>query len=572
MNNPEQSSPPEGAKSSTMPSGNATNNNYPFLVHSQKTLTQNLPPRVNNKALARQKRRRTSPDDQKILEAEYHRNPKPNRAKRAEIVNRVTLGEKEVQIWFQNRRQNDRRRSTPLHPEDFRPSKCSTSDQDANNNDNTATSGGPSTQLSRPGQETANQLGNVPREWISPQSSFRSGTGSDCGGTLDSSQMRASQITNVSQRGELNDQVVSPEEQPGVYKEGPVIPTNEPCHIPSANRKRSRSEPQAPNANSKSEHSPPTSSTFIPPSLRISLSFDGEAVVRKEGEITPSPQKPRDSIRISMSADGEALIRGANEESPTKGHSSLLNFTRPALGGLRRSISAFPLGSLRTTNDQRDPKPFGRSRDSRNWELHCDTDARTALLGSKNSLSSLASRTGKLARRKSDLGQPRALMQRTNLPNTLPPSREPRGKRKKLPRAMSSVACLESGYKSLPSKTGDGSLEYHFGDSDKENWIPATQISASRRSPSSQRTRRGVLQNPRVNNEKGSSQSVNGSNKMQTSYRGQHPNSTRGGEGGGIEELCRGPDDVSQLISGPNQDEDLDCIQGLLSLSQGAWK
>lgn len=33
--------------------------NYAFLVHSQKTLTQNLPPRVDNKLLARQKRRRT---------------------------------------------------------------------------------------------------------------------------------------------------------------------------------------------------------------------------------------------------------------------------------------------------------------------------------------------------------------------------------------------------------------------------------------------------------------------------------------------------------------------------------
>lgn len=49
------SSPP----SSTQTSESAAALNYAFLVHSQKTLTQNLPPRVDNKLLARQKRRRT---------------------------------------------------------------------------------------------------------------------------------------------------------------------------------------------------------------------------------------------------------------------------------------------------------------------------------------------------------------------------------------------------------------------------------------------------------------------------------------------------------------------------------
>lgn len=60
MSDPEQQPLPAGVQpSTTPPPGDATNNNYAFLVHSQKTLTQNLPPRVDNKALARQKRRRT---------------------------------------------------------------------------------------------------------------------------------------------------------------------------------------------------------------------------------------------------------------------------------------------------------------------------------------------------------------------------------------------------------------------------------------------------------------------------------------------------------------------------------
>ena len=39
-----------------------------------------------------------SPEDQAILETEYQRNPKPDKAARMEIVKRVALGEREVQV------------------------------------------------------------------------------------------------------------------------------------------------------------------------------------------------------------------------------------------------------------------------------------------------------------------------------------------------------------------------------------------------------------------------------------------------------------------------------------------
>ena len=41
-----------------------------------------------------------SPEDQATLEAEYKLNPKPNKAARAEIVGRVKLNEKEVQVSY----------------------------------------------------------------------------------------------------------------------------------------------------------------------------------------------------------------------------------------------------------------------------------------------------------------------------------------------------------------------------------------------------------------------------------------------------------------------------------------
>ncbi|KAK1832917.1 pah4 homeobox protein encoded by the pah4 protein [Podospora conica] len=65
------------------------------------------------------KRKRTTASDKTILESAYAENPKPDKAARVAIVNRVSLNEKEVQIWFQNRRQNDRRKARPLSPDEL---------------------------------------------------------------------------------------------------------------------------------------------------------------------------------------------------------------------------------------------------------------------------------------------------------------------------------------------------------------------------------------------------------------------------------------------------------------------
>ena len=39
-----------------------------------------------------------SPEDQAILEAEFDRNPRPDKVARRSLVQRVALGEKEVQV------------------------------------------------------------------------------------------------------------------------------------------------------------------------------------------------------------------------------------------------------------------------------------------------------------------------------------------------------------------------------------------------------------------------------------------------------------------------------------------
>ena len=90
---------------------------YAFLVQSQDSVSQSALLDIDNKHNGRQKRRRTryflpdikenrclftdcfcSPEDHAILEAEYQRNSKPDKAARNDIVNRVSLGEKEVQV------------------------------------------------------------------------------------------------------------------------------------------------------------------------------------------------------------------------------------------------------------------------------------------------------------------------------------------------------------------------------------------------------------------------------------------------------------------------------------------
>ena len=87
-----------------------------YLVQSQDILHTSSFPEVDNRPVARQKRRRTryviclavnqirltqsihSPEDQAILEAEYEKNSKPDKTARQGIVERVALGEKEVQV------------------------------------------------------------------------------------------------------------------------------------------------------------------------------------------------------------------------------------------------------------------------------------------------------------------------------------------------------------------------------------------------------------------------------------------------------------------------------------------
>jgi hypothetical protein len=151
-------------------------------------------------------------------------------------------------------------------------------------------------------------------------------------------------------------------------------------------------------------------------------------------------------------------------------------------------------------------------------------------------------------------------------------------KRPKLGRAMSSVARLQgTGIPSLkPSqseKGRSGLVVSPSGDSDKENWIPEQGGGIARRRPlpSSRPDRDWQSQTVVGNNSNIPTHAVNfgGAKNRRRKPAQVEPQIFEDQENGEasqeVEKFMRG--EVS-----PSKKGDLDCIQGLLSLSQGNWR
>lgn len=83
---------------------------YAFISHSPVTFPSQEPS-IDNAPLARRKRRRTSPNELSILNNEFEIGQTPNKLRRIEIADKVSMTEKAVQIWFQNKRQSLRKQS-----------------------------------------------------------------------------------------------------------------------------------------------------------------------------------------------------------------------------------------------------------------------------------------------------------------------------------------------------------------------------------------------------------------------------------------------------------------------------
>ena len=227
----------------------------------------------------------------------------------------------------------------------------------------------------------------------------------------------------------------------------------------------------------------------------------------------------------------------------------------------------------------------GRSRDARTWEFYCDTDARDALTeqAEREQSGSAASAIGLIRSRSST-----ALASNSNKRNTnvqkLDSSKRSKGdemksQKRKLDRTTSSVARLQTvgsskpACQSVPKKpksTSQSDLLVDPGDSDKENWEPGTQSRIQRRRrPANTVNRARKVQSVLKESLHIPSQStsldafLDHSNDISPSTDQENVAGQKG-----IEE-------VTDLAIGGDiarEPDDLDCVQNLLSLRQGAWQ
>lgn len=249
----------------------------------------------------------------------------------------------------------------------------------------------------------------------------------------------------------------------------------------------------------------------------------------------------------------------------------------------QRSQSALPLShrsSLPSASSSGVARlPLGRSQDARSWELCCDGEARDELTAqAENESSGSAVAAISLIRSASNA----ALKPNVNKRNAPVANHDSakHGKKAKLSRALSSFGRLQNAGVSSKLDTDasslgkDGLMQSPSGDSDKENWVPKEGGGNRRRRPlpssraEKQSNSRAVLGDnhsvlSHANFGGGGSRKSRKRTAIETNIFEDAENTTEVGEE--VEKFMRG--EVS-----PSKKGDLDCIQGLLSLSQGNWR
>lgn len=284
--------------------------------------------------------------------------------------------------------------------------------------------------------------------------------------------------------------------------------------------------------------------------VRLSMTSEGGAKVITKDSSSPSPPRPSQGSQQSFS----------NSQGPSV---SALNLSQrsdePAFKRLRRSAS-------------------GRSRDSRAWEFWCDKDSRAEQeeMAEKDGSGSAADAIGLI---RANSGR-RVLGAIPNKRNSLMTRQQPSAKgvktqrsRPSLQRASTSAGRLQQGKpefsaRQLPKlKYSDSaaSISIPGNDSDKENWTPDRELAASQpvipmAPPNFDRRQRTVLGERRAT----------GNAPQRTPGKGLVDRENRDPENDPeLAAFMRSSERKSNSIS---EDEELDCVQGLLSLSQGNWR
>ncbi len=313
---------------------------------------------------------------------------------------------------------------------------------------------------------------------------------------------------------------------------------------------------------------------------------DASAVGKTDKPASASTLRRTQSlIRLSTSLEGKAEVAIGNSPSPPK-----LRAPRPS-NGLQRSQSAIAPNEPTANKMFPDVIPQtssmpGRSRDARTWEFYCDSSARDALTeqAEREQSGSAVGAIG-LIRSRSN----RALASNPNKRNARPEKRESikrlkadkQARKRKLSRTQSSVARLQTvngnpretaaNRSEKPRKPGSHLEADHDGDSDKENWEPGTQSRTERRRPNTQQTSSSrsapsiLKESLKIPSQSSSLDTL--MNRTEYVPRGLQIKSAVASDAQkhADEHLVEEGDET------PRELDELDCVQNLLSLSQGNW-
>jgi len=325
-----------------------------------------------------------------------------------------------------------------------------------------------------------------------------------------------------------------------------------------------------------------------------------QEMASQDTNVTSEPTqtlKPKGSrVRLSMTSDGIAKILTGDESSPSPPKYRSPEAPLSGSRGVRRSYSTAGLEDATTPLGPNRQAPglrrvlSGRSRDSRAWEFWCDSEARNVLAkkadqeqsGSAADAISLMRSTSRSAltpiSNKGNIRQFDSNLSRHGKPDYPIKSRPVFG------RVQSSVGRLQGAAQAAVARLkGNGykkskTIDLSGADSDKENWDPVPGLAgtvARRRlpqdkaaprpdenttAPSGRRTLTSDGQRRRKQAKPDKEQeNVNLEDDRELA------DFMHGGDGGGGRSSRGGQGDMAG-------EDDLDCIQGLLSLSQGNWK
>ncbi|KAL8816464.1 MAG: hypothetical protein Q9223_004533 [Gallowayella weberi] len=559
------------------------NHDFAFSIQDQLDMDHKTSSAPSGLVNTRQKRRRTSPEDQVILEAAYKNNPKPDKSERVELLKKVTLGEKELSIWFQNRRQVSRRRSRPLASDEAssqEPTSLSFSFQGSSQDV-------PSSQLSTP------ENTHPTPESASVQSR----------GQVDSTEI----LGNVEETS-----LPAQNDTDRSHATAPQTKIDQDAAVPALVTSKSVSDDSLPQITKPVKGA--KKAQYKPFTLYDQFQSDLQTAANT---LTPSLKRNASHPRLATSLDGSVRVKIGNSPtpSPPRQQTSLLAGQPRISGPLQRSQSAIVPPTFPVT---RSTASIGRSRDSRTWEFYCDPNARDELTkqAEREQSGSAVGAIGLIrSRSKGSLATGANINPNKRVAAVSKPDSGKRHKadvsnktKPKLARATSSVARLQ-GSTSTPSSSNIRNTQELFAtgsndeslkkkkptstdlidgnESEKENWVPGTQTSvtprpAQHRRPNTTASQKRILvENQHIPS---LSSSVDTLLSRESSGNGRHPRrgariGTRAVDVGDEQENDHADAEVRGFMashgSGENvvvgEEGDLDCVEGLLKLSRGDW-